>query len=108
MRVEHLCHIRLLLLNELPELSHLANLLEGKDLVLLVSIDSKTCRVVPAIFQSGETCIYLAGSPDTTPMAPITINKGVNDEFAVLFHQVGDVAEYTTIVPCKLRQRHPT
>lgn len=56
MRVEDLCEIGLLLLDELPQLGDLADLLEGKDLVLLVSIDGQTCRVVATVFEARETC----------------------------------------------------
>ena len=56
-RVEDLGQIELVLVNKLLQLSDLANLLEGKHLLLLVSIDCETRRVVPAVLETGETCI---------------------------------------------------
>jgi len=41
-RIKDLCQIRLLLFDELLELGHLADLLECKDLLLLVTIDCQT------------------------------------------------------------------
>lgn len=38
------------------EFSDLADLLEGKDLIFLVPVDSKTCGIVSPVFQAGETC----------------------------------------------------
>jgi len=40
--IKDLCEVGLLLLNELLQLGDLANLLESKDLVSLVSVDSQT------------------------------------------------------------------
>ena len=57
MRIEHLRQVQLGLVDELLELGHLAHLLEGEHLMLLVAIDSKARRVVPAIFQAGKTYI---------------------------------------------------
>lgn len=45
----------LLLLDQLLQLSDLADLLEGKDLILLVAIDGETGGVVAAVFEAGET-----------------------------------------------------
>jgi len=42
MTVEHLGHIWLLIGNELLELGHLANLLVGEDLILLVTLYGQT------------------------------------------------------------------
>ena len=54
--VEDLCEVGLLLLDELLQLGDLADLLVGKDLVLLVAIDGNTGGVVAAVFETGETC----------------------------------------------------
>jgi hypothetical protein len=54
--VKDLCEVGLLLLDELLQLGDLANLLVGKDLVLLVAIDGDTGGVVAAVFETGETC----------------------------------------------------
>jgi len=54
--VKDLGHVGLLLLDELLQLGDLANLLEGKDLVLLVAIDGNTGGVVAAVLETGETC----------------------------------------------------
>ena len=50
MRIEGLGQVDTRLSNELLQLGHLANLLEGKDFIFLVSVDGQTCRVVPAVF----------------------------------------------------------
>lgn len=47
--------IWLLLLNQLLQLRDLADLLEGKDLILLVAIDGETGGVVAAVFETSET-----------------------------------------------------
>jgi len=79
--IKDLCEIWLLILDELPQLRHLANLLEGKHFILLVSVHSETCRVVSSIFKPGKT-----------------IDKSVNYVAAVLLHQIIDVSEDATVV----------
>jgi len=54
-RIEHPLHINLRLVDKLPQLGDLADLLERHDLILLVAIDSETGGVIPAIFETGET-----------------------------------------------------
>jgi hypothetical protein len=54
MRVEHLCEVKFGLVDKLLQLGHLADLLEGEHLILLVAIDGKTSRVVPAILETGQ------------------------------------------------------
>jgi hypothetical protein len=54
--IEDLVKIWLLLLDELLQFCNFANLLECKDLVLLVSIDGKTSRIVTTVFETGKTC----------------------------------------------------
>ncbi|KAI1547229.1 GlmS Glucosamine 6-phosphate synthetase contains amidotransferase and phosphosugar isomerase domain [Pyrenophora tritici-repentis] len=49
-RVEDLVEVEVLLINKLLERSDLANLLDGVDLVLLVTIDGETGRVVATVF----------------------------------------------------------
>ena len=80
MGVEDFVHVWLTLGDELLELGDLANFLERKDLIFLVSINSKTCRVVSSVFQTRES-----------------IDEGLDDVFAVLLNQVVDVAEDTTV-----------
>ena len=53
-RVEGLGQVDIGLVNELLELGHLANLLERKDLLLLVAVDGETGRVVPAVLETEE------------------------------------------------------
>lgn len=48
-RVEDLVLVELVLLDELLEGGDLADLLDGEDLVLLVTVDGETCRVVAAV-----------------------------------------------------------
>ncbi len=78
--IEDLCEIWLLVLDELPQLCHLANLLESKHFILLVSIHRETGRVVSSIFKPGET-----------------IDKSVDYVAAVLLHQVINVSEDATV-----------
>jgi hypothetical protein len=52
MRVEDLCQVHSRLGDELLELCNFSDLLEGVDLVLLVAIDSKAGRVIPAVFET--------------------------------------------------------
>jgi len=68
-RIEDLGHVWLLLVDELPQLGDLANLLERKDFILLVSIYRKTGRVISSVFESGKT-----------------IDKSVDNVFAVLLN----------------------
>jgi hypothetical protein len=49
-RVEDLVEVEVLLLNKLLEGSDLADLLDGVDLVLLVTINGETGRVITAVF----------------------------------------------------------
>lgn len=53
-RLEGLGHVGLGLGNELAELSDLTNFLECLHLVLLVTINRHTGRIVAAVLQSGE------------------------------------------------------
>ncbi len=53
-RIEHLGQIGLRVVDELLQLGDLADLLEGKHLVLLVAIDGKAGRVVAAVLETGE------------------------------------------------------
>jgi hypothetical protein len=55
MRIKDLLHIDLALLNEVSEFGNLANLLEGKHLILLVAVNCQSCGVVAAVFKPGET-----------------------------------------------------
>lgn len=53
-RVEDLGLVKLGLVDQLPQLGHLAHLFEGKDFLLLVAIDGKTGRVVAAVLETGQ------------------------------------------------------
>lgn len=55
-RIEDLGKIGLGLLNQLLQLDHLANLLVSKHLILLVSVDSETGRIISTVLEAGETC----------------------------------------------------
>jgi len=81
MRVEDLGEIWLLILDELLQFGNFANLLECKDLVLLVTIDCKTCGVISSIFQSRET-----------------IDESVEDILPVFLHQVVYVTKDTAVI----------
>jgi hypothetical protein len=78
-RIEDLSQVGLLLLDELLQLGNLAHFLEGKDLILLVSIYGQTGRVVATILQSREA-----------------IDEGVEDELPVLLDEVVNVAKDAT------------
>lgn len=54
--VENLGHIEVGLVDKLPQLGNLANLLEGKDLVLLVAIDGKAGGIVATVLETGQAC----------------------------------------------------
>lgn len=54
--VENLGHIEVGLINKLPQLGNLANLLEGKDLILLVAIDGKAGRIVATVLKTRQAC----------------------------------------------------
>lgn len=55
-RIKDLGQIWLLCLNKLLELVDLANLLEREDLILLVSINGQSCRVISTVLETGKTC----------------------------------------------------
>jgi hypothetical protein len=106
-RIEDLGQIGLGLLNELLELDHLANLLVSKHLILLVSVDSETGRVIATVFEAGEACwggtqisIWeLSGHGQAVRAGQeqeLTIDEGVEDVFPVSLHQVVDVSENST------------
>ena len=52
MRVEDLCHVHSRFCDELLKLCNLADFLEGKDLILLVTVDSKAGGVISAVFET--------------------------------------------------------
>ena len=55
MRVEHLGQVWLGLRNELLELGDLADLLESENLIVLITVDAQTCRIIASIFQTRQT-----------------------------------------------------
>jgi hypothetical protein len=79
-RVEDLGQVWLLLLDQGLQLGDLADLLEGENLILLVTIYGQTGRVVATVFEAGEA-----------------IDEGVEDELAVLLDEVVDVAKDATV-----------
>jgi hypothetical protein len=78
-RIEDLGHVGLLLLDQLLQLDDLTDLLESKDLVLLVAVDGQAGGIIAAVFEAGEA-----------------IDEGVEDEFPVLLDEVVDVAKDAT------------
>ena len=54
-RIENLCQIGLASVDGLLQLGDLSDALESDDLVLLVSIDGQTSRVVATVFESRQT-----------------------------------------------------
>jgi hypothetical protein len=71
--IEDLGKIWLLILNQFLQLGHLANLLECKDLLLLVAIYGEASGVVATVFETGEA-----------------VNEGVENGSAVLLDEVID------------------
>jgi len=55
MRIEDLVKIWGLILNELLQLGNFADLLESKDLILLVTVDCQTGRVISSVLKTGES-----------------------------------------------------
>ena len=74
--IEDLCEIWLLVLDELLQLCNLANFLERKYFILLITIHGETCRIVSSIFESGEA-----------------VDKCVNYVATVFLNQIVDVAK---------------
>lgn len=97
MRVEDLCHVRVFILDELLELGNLANLLESKDFIFLVTVDGKTGRIISSIFQTSEACEELMCHLRQNCTDARTIHQRFNDVLAVLFHQIIDIAKDTTV-----------
>ncbi len=107
-RVEGLGQIRLGFVDELLQLRHLSNLFERKDLILLVSVDRQTGRIITTILETGETCSArlvswcerwkMAHGPGKLDpkTAKLTIDKSIEDVSPVLLHKIVDVAEDTT------------
>lgn len=79
-RVEDLGEVWLLLLDQGLQLGDLADLLEGKDLILLISVYGETRRIVATVLQPGEA-----------------IDERVENVLPVLLHQVVDVAKNATV-----------
>ena len=48
--VKDFSHIDARVVDELPEFDHLAHLLEGEDLISLVTVHSEACGVVATVF----------------------------------------------------------
>lgn len=59
MRVKDLGHIWLLLLDELLQLDNLSDLLESKDLILLVSIYGQAGTVISSVFQLSNILAFV-------------------------------------------------
>ncbi len=73
--IEDFCEIWLLVLDELLQLCNLANLLERKHFILLVTVNGEACGVVSSILESGEA-----------------IDKCVDYVPAVLLNQIVDAS----------------
>ena len=54
------------LIDELPELCNLADLLEGEDLLFLVPIYRQTSRIVSSVFETGESLRESEGEPNVS------------------------------------------
>lgn len=60
MNIEFLCHIQVLLGDELLQLSYLAHLFECQDFIFLVPIYCQACRVIPSVFETGEAYLIVS------------------------------------------------
>jgi len=56
-RVKHLVEVELVLIDQLLQLGHLADLLEREDLILIVAVDSETGGVIPTVLETGQALI---------------------------------------------------
>lgn len=56
MGVKGLGHVESSLVDQLPQLGNLADLLEGKNLILLVAIDGKAGRIVATVLETRQPC----------------------------------------------------
>lgn len=90
-------HVGLGLRNELFQFGDLAHFLECADLILLVTIHGHTGRVVATVFQSGQAFPPMSALVERRSWGRLTIEKGVNDELAIPFDEVVDVAEDSTV-----------
>lgn len=69
------------LVDELPQLGHLADLLEGKDFIFLVAVDGQTSRVVSSVFETGEAFGALSDTlmpPDGSEDSPLIRVSRIN------------------------------
>jgi len=77
--LESLGHVGLGLGDELLQFGDLAHFLECADLILLVTVDSHTGRVVAAVFQSGQAffpmsgLVWSRGSGDNLPLRRVSM-----------------------------------
>lgn len=88
--------------DELLELGDLANFFEGKDFILLVSVDSQTGTVVAPVFEPGSGRSWLVADIAETrrlleSLPAQAIHEGLEDVFAVLFDEVVDVAKNAAV-----------
>lgn len=96
MGVIDLGEVGLGLCNQLLQLGDFAHLLEGKDLILLVAVNSETGRVVATVFQTRQALFLLDQDTKLMGRSKHTVDQGVENELAVLLHQVVDVSEDAT------------
>jgi hypothetical protein len=96
--LEGLGHVGLALGNELLQFGDLAHFLECADLILLVTIHGHTGRIIATVFQSGQAFPPMSVLVERRSRGRrLTIEKGVNDELAIPFDEVVDVAENSTV-----------
>jgi hypothetical protein len=96
-------HVGSLIRDELLQLGDLADLLEGEDLISLVTVDGDTGGVVSSVFETGETWREMVsadcrGRRGGGLRRKLTVYECVNNEATVLLHEVVDVPENTTVL----------
>jgi hypothetical protein len=94
--VKHLLEVDVGGIDHLAELDHLADLLEGDNLVGLVAIDAETGRVVAAVFEAAQAWGDGISKAEGSMQRGRTIDESIEDVLAVLFDQVVDVAKNST------------
>ena len=96
--VEDLRHVWVLFFDELLKLGNLPNLFESEDFILLVAIDSQTCRIIASVLEAREALDVSADAcgfgANEAPLR--TVDKGFDDVLAILLHQVIDVPKDST------------
>lgn len=96
--------VRLGIRNQLLKLVDLADLFKRENLVLLVTVNGATGRVVATVLKAMETfkhkasagARWLSGYTCTKASGKPTIDQGIEDVFPVLLYEIVDIAKNST------------